>query len=105
MNNLDINENDKKLNLIKQIYKYNNKGYKLNKYYSISDDINELKFQLALLQDNERKLHIEKELKFYELIFNIKSGLSGKPKPSREELLKFGYGSNEYYEYHKQQLK
>lgn len=68
MNNLDINENDKKLNLIKQIYEYNNKGYKLNKYYSISD-------------------------------------LSGKPKPSKEELLKFGYGSNEYYEYYKQQLK
>ena len=102
MNNLDINENDKKLNLIKQIYKYNNKGYKLNRYYSISDDI---KFQLALLQDNERKLPIEKELKFYELLYNIKSGLSGEPKPSKEELLKFGYGPNEYYEYHKQQLK
>ena len=103
MNNLDINENDKKLNLIKQIYEYNNKGYKLNKYYSISDDINELKFQLA--QDNERKLPIEKELKFYELLFKIKSGLSGEPIPSKEELLKFCFGSNEYYEYQKQQLK
>ena len=30
MNNLDINENDDKLNLIKQIYKYEEKGYKLN---------------------------------------------------------------------------
>ena len=102
MNNLDINENDKKLNLIKQIYKYNKEGYKLNKHYSIFD---ELKFQLALLQDNERKLHIEKEFKFYELLFKIKSGLSGEPIPSKEELLKFGYGSNEYYEYRKQQLK
>ena len=31
MNNLDINENDDKLNLIKQIYKYEEKGCKLNK--------------------------------------------------------------------------
>ena len=43
--------------------------FKLNRHYSISDDINELKFQLAILQDNERKFHIEKELKFYELLF------------------------------------
>ena len=105
MNNLDINENDDKLNLIKQIYKYEEKGYKLNRHYSISDDINELKFQLAILKDNERKFHIEKELKFYELLFKIKSGLSGEPIPSKEELLKFCYGSNEYFEYHKQQLK
>jgi len=49
MNNLDINENDDKLNLIKQIYKYEEKGYELNRHYSISDDINELKFQLAIL--------------------------------------------------------
>jgi len=40
MNNLDINENDDKLNLIKQIYKYEEKGYELNRHYSISDDIN-----------------------------------------------------------------
>ena len=100
MNNLDINENDDKLNLIKQIYKYNEKGYKLDRHYSISDDINELKFQLAILQDNKRKFHIEKELKYYELMFKIKSSLSGEPIPSREELLKFCYGSDEYYEYH-----
>ena len=48
MNNLDINENDDKLNLIKQIYKYEEKGCKLNRHYSISDDINELKFQLEI---------------------------------------------------------
>ena len=101
MNNPDINENDKKLNLIKQINKYNDKGYKTYKHYSMSDDINELKFQLALLQDNERKFHIEKELKFYELLFKIKSSLSGEPIHPREELLKFCYGSDEYYEYHK----
>jgi len=102
MNNLDIdiNQNDKKLNLIKQIYKYKEQGYELNRHYSISDDINELKFQLAILQDNERKFHIEKELKYYELMFKIKSSLSGEPIPSREELLKFCYGSDEYYEYH-----
>ena len=40
MNNLDINVNDDKLNLIKQIYKYNEKGYEIYRHYSISDDIN-----------------------------------------------------------------
>ena len=39
MNNLDINKNDDKLNLIKQIYKYEEKGIKLNRHYSIYDDI------------------------------------------------------------------
>ena len=101
MNNLDldidINQNDKKLNLIKQIYKYKEQGYELNRHYSISDDINELKFQLAILQDNERKFHIEKELKYYELMFKIKSSLSGELITSREELLKFCYGSDEYH--------
>ena len=91
-----------KINLIKQIYEYNKKGYNLNKLYSISDDINELKFQLALLQNNERKLHIEKELKFYEFLFKINSNLSDKPTPSKEELLKYYYGSNKYNENHKQ---
>jgi hypothetical protein len=104
MNNLNINENDDKLNLIKQIYKYKEKGCEINRHYSISDDINELKFQLAILQDNERKFHIEKELKSYEFLFKIKSGLSGELMPPKEELLKFCFGSNEYYEYHKQQL-
>ncbi len=97
-----MNENEEKINLIKQIYEYNLKGYNLDKQYSISDDIDELKFQLALLQDNERKLHIEKELKFYEFLFKINYSLSGKPIPPKEELLKYCYGSNEYYEYHKQ---
>jgi len=106
MNNLNVNDNNNndnndKLNLIKQIYKYKEKGYELNRHYSISDDINELKFQLAILQDNERKFHIEKELKFYEFMFKIKSDLSGEPMPPKEELLKFCFGSNEYYEYNK----
>ena len=84
MNNLDnINENNDKLNLIKQIYKYEKKGYTLYRHYLISDDINELKYQLVLLQDNERKFHIEKELKFYELLFKIKSDLSGQIIPSK----------------------
>ncbi len=97
-----MNENEEKINLIKQIYEYNKKGYNLDKQYSISDDIDKLKFQLALLQENERKLHIEKELKFYELLFKINSSLSGKPISPKEELLKYCYGSKEYYEYHKE---
>lgn len=101
MNVNDVNENNDKLNLIKQIYKYNEKGYILNKHYSMSDDINELKFQLEILKENERNLHIEKELKFYELMFKINFGLSGEPIPSREKLLKLCYGSNEYFEYYK----
>ena len=96
-----MNENEEKINLIKQIYEYNLKGYNLNRQYSISDDINELKFQLALLQDNERRLHIEKELQFYEFLFKINYSLSGKPIPPKEELLKYCHGSNEYYENHK----
>jgi len=94
MNNLDTNDNDKKLNLIKQIYEYDKKGYKLYKHCSISDDINELKFQLAQLQENERQ---QNELKFYELLFKIKSDLSGTTIPPKEELLKFCYDSNEYH--------
>jgi len=97
-----MNENEEKINLIKQIYEYNLKGYNLDKQYSISHDINELKFQLALLQDNERKLHIEKELKFYEFLFKINSNLSGKPIPPKEELFKYCYGSKEYNKNHKQ---
>ena len=61
--NIDINENDKKLNLIKQIYKYKEQGYELNRHYSISDDINELKFQLAILQDNEYYEYHKQQLK------------------------------------------
>ena len=92
MNNLDnINENNDKLNLIKQIYKYEKKGYKLYRHYLISDDINELKYQLVLLKDNERKFHIEKELKFYEFLFKIKSDLSNQIMPSKEQLLKFSF--------------
>ena len=103
MNNLDINENDDKLNLIKQIYKYEEKGYELNRHYSIYDDINELKFQLAILRNDEKKFHIEKELKFYESLFTIKSSLSSELKPPlpREELLKYCYSSKEYFENHK----
>ena len=102
MNNLDMNKNEEKINLIKQIYEYNKKGYNFDKHYLISDDINKLKYQLALLQNNEHKLNIHKELKFYELLFKINSSLSGKPIPPKEELLKYCYGSKEYYEYHKE---
>jgi len=48
-----MNNFDYKLNLIKQIYEYADKGYKLYRHYSMSDDINELKYQLTLLQHNE----------------------------------------------------
>ena len=53
-------------------YKYNHLN-KLNNF----DDIKELKFQLALLQNNESKLHIEKELKFI-LIYQVNQFLQRK---------------------------
>jgi len=71
MNNLDTNDNKEKYNLLKQIYEYKGKGYELNKNYSISDDINELKYQLEILKENKLKIHIENQLKIYELIFKL----------------------------------
>jgi hypothetical protein len=63
---MDLSElsliNDKKL-LLKQIFEYQEKGYNLYRKYSISDDINELEFQLGILQYNERKFQIEKRIK------------------------------------------
>jgi hypothetical protein len=97
MNNL---ENDKKIKLLKQIYDYERKGAKLHKHFTISDDIIELQFGLLLLQDEEREFHIKKELQFYELLFKFTHGLTDKPVPPKEELLKLCYGSNEH---HKQQ--
>jgi hypothetical protein len=91
MDNYDINE---KINLIKQINEYEKKGYKLNKHYSISNDIKELKFQLEIFQ---KEHHIKEEFKFFESICKIKSILLDEPISQKEELLKFCYGSNEYY--------
>lgn len=54
---------NEKINLLHQIYEYNNKGYNLYKNYSINDDINELKFQIAILKEKERNLEIENKLK------------------------------------------
>ena len=101
----NIDDKDKKIELLRKIHEYENKGFTLKRPLFISNNINEIEFQLAILRNDEKKFHIEKELKFYELLFKIKSGLSGEPIPSKEELLKFCYGSNEYFEYHKQQLK
>ena len=84
MNNLDINE-DTKIKLLNQIYEYADKGYKLYRNYTLSDNINELQCQLTSLQHNEQ---IEKELEFYKFSFLVKCILLGKPIPSREELLK-----------------
>ena len=84
MNNLDMNENNK-MNLLKQIYKYADKGCKLHRNYSMSDNINELQCQLTSLQYNEQ---IEKELECYKLSVLVKCVLLGKPIPSEEELLK-----------------
>jgi hypothetical protein len=100
MNNL---ENEEKIKLLKQIYDYERKGVKLNRRVSISDDIIELQFELLLLQNEEREFHIKKELQFYELLFKFTSGLTDKPIPPKEELLKLCFGSKEYYEHHKQQ--
>jgi hypothetical protein len=46
---------------------------------------------------------VSEELKFYESLFTIKSSLSGELKPPlpREELLKYCYGSKEYFEFNK----
>ena len=55
MNNLDTNENNEKLSLLKQIHKYRDEGYTVDKYYSIGDDINELKYIVAVLHEKKRK--------------------------------------------------
>jgi hypothetical protein len=100
MNNL---ENEEKIKLLKQIYDYERKGAKLHKHFKMSDDIIELQFELLLLQNEEREFHIKKELQFYELLFKFTSGLTDKPIPPKEELLKLCFGSKEYYEHNKQQ--
>ena len=95
------NENDEKLDLLKQIYKYRDEGFDIDRHWSISDDINELRYHLLLLKERKSKFLIEKELKYYELLLK----LSGHPIPPRKELLKLCYGSDEFFEYHKQRLK
>jgi hypothetical protein len=98
MENFDINENDKKIDLIIQIHNYEIKGFKVKKNISITDSIGELEYYLSILKNEERNLHIEKELEFYKLIHII----FGKQIPPKEKLLKFCYGTKEYFEYHKQ---
>jgi hypothetical protein len=99
----NIDDKDKKIELLRKIQEYENKGFTLNKLLSISNNINEIEFNLAILRNDEKKFHIEKELKFYESLFTIKSSLSGELKPPlpREELLKYCYGSKEYFEFNK----
>ena len=101
MNHPDTNENSEKLSLLKQIHKYRDEGYTVDKYYSIGDDINELKYIVAVLHEKKRKTYIESELKFYKFYFGIICKMTGKPMPSQEELLKYCYGSDEYYEHNK----
>ena len=99
---MNINdENNEKLNLLKQIYELRNEGYEIRERCSISDDINEIRYQLSLLKERKSKFLIEKELKYYEFLLK----LSGQPIPPRKELLKLCYGSDEFFEYHKQQSK
>jgi|LakMenEpi03Aug12_release.lakeMendotaPanAssembly.Ray.scaffolds.fasta_scaffold1041609_2 hypothetical protein len=99
----NIDDKDKKIELLRKIHEYENKGFTLKRPLFISNNINEIEFQLAILRNDEKKFHIEKELKFYESLFTIKSSLSGELKPPlpREELLKYCYGSKEYFEFNK----
>lgn len=99
----NIDDKDKKIELLRKIQEYENKGFTLNKLLFISNNINEIEFNLAILRNDEKKFHIEKEFKFYESLFTIKSSLSGELKPPlpREELLKYCYGSKEYFEFNK----
>jgi hypothetical protein len=99
----NIDDKDKKNELLRKIHEYENKGFTLKRPLFISNNINEIEFQLAILRNDEKKFHIEKELKFYESLFTIKSSLSGELKPPlpREELLKYCYGSKEYFEFNK----
>ena len=99
---MNINdENNEKVDLMRQIDKYRDEGFDIDRHCSMSDDINEIRFQLALIKDRKSKFLIEKELKYYELLLT----LSGQPIHPRKELLKLCYGSDEFFEYHKQQLK
>jgi len=68
MNTLD--ENDKKLDLLEQIDKYRDEGYDIRRYCSISDDFNELRFQLALTREKKRKFHIDYIIKYIFFLLN-----------------------------------
>ena len=99
MNHID--ENVEKLNLIKQIYEYKKKGFTVDdRPLSITEKIVDLKIQLAILKEKERKIHIEKELKFYECLFKNQLLNQFLTKCPQKQLLKYCYGSNEYYDYY-----
>jgi len=59
MDNIEPNKLNNKVDLLKQIYKYADKGYKLNRCCLITDSIDELEFELAILQEKEKKTNLE----------------------------------------------
>jgi len=63
-----------KIDLIKQMYDYELKGFNIDKKSSITNTIEELKFKLDILHDKELKFNYTKEFQIYELfksfIFN-----------------------------------
>jgi hypothetical protein len=54
-----------KIDLIKQIYDYELKGLNINKKPSITNTIEELKFELHRLHHKELKLNYSKEFQIY----------------------------------------
>jgi|APCry1669190731_1035312.scaffolds.fasta_scaffold02932_3 hypothetical protein len=54
-----------KIDLIKQIYDYELKGFNINKKPSITNTIEELKFELHRLHYKELKLNDTKEFQIY----------------------------------------
>ena len=54
-----------KIDLIKQIYDYELKGFNINKKSSITNTIEELKFELHRLHYKELKLNDTKEFQIY----------------------------------------
>ena len=54
-----------KIDLIKQIYDYKLKGFNIDKKPSITNTIEELKFELHRLQQKELKLNYSKEFQIY----------------------------------------
>uniref|UniRef100_A0A6C0DYX7 Uncharacterized protein n=1 Tax=viral metagenome TaxID=1070528 RepID=A0A6C0DYX7_9ZZZZ len=57
--------NYEKIDLIKQIYDYELKGFNIDKKPSITNTIEKLKFELHRLQQKELKLNYSKEFQIY----------------------------------------
>jgi len=63
--------NYEKIDLIKQIYDYELKGFNIDKKPSITNTIEELKFELHRLQYKELKLNYTKEFQIYKQLYGI----------------------------------